>query len=219
MLSMIMKMLTPPTSASRKKQIPQEHPVSTFPDDALVDNCVWDSLLKELNVQFFFGTLKDVVPIIDKYQKRSGNHVAVCRSQRARFRLYKCVEHKNCTFRVHIVGRRRLDGRFVIKKQSVMKHTTLCRPSKDKNGRIWKERRAGRLDEFVSEASKIKSGFPTTQDIITALMFIRRSILLTMSFYETFLVSYDAFWVRSHSYIVSCNCDIAFVYTHCVKRV
>ena len=34
-----------------------------------------------------------------------------------------------------------------------------------------------------------------------------------------FFVSYDTYWVRSHSYIVSCNCDIAFVHTHCVKRV
>ena len=48
---------------------------------------------------------------------------------------------------------------------------------------------------------------------------IRRSILLTMSIYVSFTVSYDTYWVRSHSYIVSCNCDIAFVHTHCVKRV
>ena len=49
--------------------------------------------------------------------------------------------------------------------------------------------------------------------------YIRRSILLTMSLYVNFIVSYDTYWVRSHSYFVSCNCDIAFVYTHCVKRV
>ncbi len=48
---------------------------------------------------------------------------------------------------------------------------------------------------------------------------IRRSILLTMSLYVNFIVSYDTYWVRSHSYFVSCNCDIAPVYTHCVKRV
>ncbi len=48
---------------------------------------------------------------------------------------------------------------------------------------------------------------------------IRRSILLTMSLYVNFIVSYDTYWVRSHSYFVSCNCDIALIYTHCVKRV
>jgi hypothetical protein len=48
---------------------------------------------------------------------------------------------------------------------------------------------------------------------------IRRSILLTMSLYVNFIVSYDTYWVRSHSYFVSCNCDIALVYTHCVTRV
>ena len=133
-----------------------------------VDDYVWDSLLKELNVQSF-GALDDVAPIIDKYQKQSGNHVAVCRSNRDRFRLYKCVEHVNCTFRVH-VGRRRLDGRYVIKKQSVMRHTNVRRPSKDKNGRQWKERRAGRVKEFVTEASKKKLGSPTTRDVITEAM-------------------------------------------------
>ncbi len=49
-----------------------------------------------------------------------------------------------------------------------------------------------------------------------AARFIRRSILLTMSLYVNFIVSYDTYRVRSHLYIVSCNCDIAFVYTHCV---
>ena len=38
---------------------------------------------------------------------------------------------------------------------------------------------------------------------------IRRSILLTMSLYVNFFVRYDTYWVRNHSYIVSCNCDIA----------
>jgi hypothetical protein len=37
--------------------------------------------------------------------------------------------------------------------------------------------------------------------------------------YVNFIVSYDTYWVRSHSYFVSCNCDIAIVYTHCVTRV
>ena len=77
----------------------RENPVSILPADAVfLKDCECDSLLKELNIQSF------------DYQKRSGNHVAVCCSDRYRFRLYQCVEHVNCTFRVHVV-RRHFDGR------------------------------------------------------------------------------------------------------------
>jgi Ulp1 protease family, C-terminal catalytic domain len=141
------------------------NPVSTLSDDIFVEDSVWGSLLKELNIQSF-ASLDDVTPVINDYQKRSGNHLAVCNSERDRFRLYRCVEHLNCTFRVHI-GRRRLDGRYVIKKQSVMRHTKVHRPSKDKNGRKWKERRAGRVEEIIAEASNMTSGSPSTRDVMT----------------------------------------------------
>jgi len=185
----IMKMLTPTSAWSKKKtnsnlvgntiknvvggektQLDEDNkspgnPVSTLSDDSFVEDSVWDSLLKELNIQSF-GSLDDVTPVINDYQKRSGNHLAVCNSERDRFRLYRCVEHLNCTFRVHI-GRRRFDGRYVIKKQSVMRHTKVNRPSKDKNGRKWKERRAGRVEEIIAEASKMTSGSPSTRDVMT----------------------------------------------------
>jgi hypothetical protein len=36
--------------------------------------------------------------------------------------------------------------------------------------------------------------------LIIPIVNIRRSILLTMSLYVNFIVSYDTYWVRSHSY-------------------
>jgi hypothetical protein len=66
-------------------------------------------------------------------------------------------------------------------------------------------------DGAVCEMSML-SAVKIVKNQMVQMCHIRRSILFTMSLYVNFIVSYDTYWVRSHSYIVSCNYGIAFVY-------
>ena len=53
----------------------------------------------------------------------------------------------NCTFQIYI-GRRRLNGAYVV-KQNITYHTAQrCNPVAH-DGRQWKKRRAGKLDEMI----------------------------------------------------------------------
>ncbi|KAI2506926.1 MULE transposase domain [Fragilaria crotonensis] len=106
-----------------------------------VEDVVFSKLVKELKIESF-KSLADVTPVMEQYQKQSGCQVAIRRSEVDKFRVYKCAEHVNCVFKVH-VGKRRIDGKYVIKKkQSVLRHTTVRRPLKASDGRQWKQRRA-----------------------------------------------------------------------------
>ena len=112
MFQSIMKLLTP-TSAWHKKKISstlvnttekvgasnhtqveenktREIPLSRLPDDVFVEDRVCDSVLKELKVQSN-GSLDDVAPIIDNYQKLSSCHVAIYHRDRDCFRLFANV--------------------------------------------------------------------------------------------------------------------------------
>jgi hypothetical protein len=73
------------------------------------DDTAFESILKEFNIAENFSSLDNVQPLIDVYQQRTGNRLAICRSEKDKFRVYQCVEHSNCCFKIQ-VGRRRTDG-------------------------------------------------------------------------------------------------------------
>ena len=55
------------------------------------------SIMKEWNVECF-PTLEDATPIIEAYEVRSGNSLAIQRSLHDKFRLFRCREHIDCPF-------------------------------------------------------------------------------------------------------------------------
>jgi hypothetical protein len=110
------------------KEIPKE--AESESGDMQVD-CL-PSLLKELKVDSF-ATLQDVEPLINDYERETGNHLVVCRSNREIFRVYQCAEHPDCPFKVH-VGRRRHDRRYCVKAM-VCKHSMGRRPAPAAGGR------------------------------------------------------------------------------------
>ncbi len=83
----------------------------------------------------------------------------------AMFRVYKCAELINCVFKVH-VGSRQMEGKYVIKQNSVLRHNKVSRPSRAIDGQQWKQRRAGNVQDYVDEAAKTKVGLPSAGDVV-----------------------------------------------------
>jgi hypothetical protein len=59
-----------------------------------------------------------------------------------------------------------MDGKYVIQQNFVLRHTKVRRPSRAIDGRQWKQRRAGKFQEYVEEAAKTKVGLPTAGDVV-----------------------------------------------------
>jgi MULE transposase domain/Ulp1 protease family, C-terminal catalytic domain len=135
---------------------------------------VFRALLKDLKVDSF-ATLQDVEPLINDYERETGNHLVVRRSNRQTFRVYRCAEHPDCPFKVH-VGRRRHDGRYCV-KATVYKHSMGRRPARAGGGRKWKERRATMMNELVVEAMKTKEGSPTSADIVKTAALLKGEVV------------------------------------------
>jgi hypothetical protein len=75
----------------------------------------------ELFLRFKYYDLDNVGPVIEAYEKKSGNRLSIEHSLIGDFCLYFCKEHVNCTFQIHI-GRHRLDGAYVVKR-NITYHT------------------------------------------------------------------------------------------------
>jgi hypothetical protein len=127
------------------------------------EDTVFQDILRELNI-VEFPTLDDVGPVVEAYEKKSGNRLSIRRSLIGEFRLYVCKEHVNCTFQIYI-GRRRLDGAYVVKR-NITNHTVeRCEP-RARDGRQWKKRRAGKLDDMIVQVVRTKKDRPTPADVI-----------------------------------------------------
>ena len=86
------------------------------------EDAVFQDILCQLNL-IEFPFLDDVGPVIEAYEKKSGNRLSIWHSLIGEFCLYVCKEHVNCTFQIYI-GRRRLDGAYVVKR-NITYHTGL----------------------------------------------------------------------------------------------
>ncbi len=71
----------------------------------------------ELFLRFKCYDLDNVGPVIEAYEKQSGNRLSIGHSLIGEFCLYVCKEHVNCTFQIHI-GRHRLVGAYVVKRNT-----------------------------------------------------------------------------------------------------
>ena len=98
------------------------------------------------------------------YENQTGNRLRIHRSERNKYRLYRCTAHVNCTYEV-LFGRRRLDGTFKLKRIQ-NKHGRVHSASRARDGRRLKERRAGRLDNIVVQVLKMKKDPPIPADIV-----------------------------------------------------
>ena len=125
---------------------------------------LFDKILKEQNINALACLEDDINPLIKEYEVRSGNHLSIKRSLRDSFRLYVCREHINCTFEI-FVGKRRGDGMLLVKRV-VATNTKERRQPLAVDGRQWKKRRAGKLDNMIAEVRKSKNDNPTPADVI-----------------------------------------------------
>jgi hypothetical protein len=66
--------------------------------------------MKEMNVEGF-ATLEDALPIVEAYEVRSGNRLAIERSKHDKFCQYRYREHIDCPFLI-LLSKRRSDGIF-----------------------------------------------------------------------------------------------------------
>ena len=152
--------------------------------DVQVDT-VFQALLKELKVDSF-ARLQDVEPLINDYERETGNHLVVCRgSNRQTFRVYQCAEHPDCPFKVH-VGRRRHNGRYCI-KTIVCTHSMGRRPARAAGGRKWKVRRATVMNELIIEAWKMKEGSPTSGNIVKSAAVLKGEVVPFAAAYRTLM--------------------------------
>jgi hypothetical protein len=131
-------------------------------DAGSVDN-IFEDLLKEQTV-YAYPCMDDFNHIIDECEGKSRNHLAIIRSERSIYRQYKCKEHVNCSFEV-IIGRRRGDGMFAVKKL-LGKHSGERRDTLARGGRLWKKRRAGKLDNMIVQVLRTKQQKPTPADVV-----------------------------------------------------
>ena len=128
-----------------------------------VEDEVFSNLVNECNPESL-NSLADVTPVMEDYQKCSGCHVAICQNKSDKVRVYKCAEHINCVFKVH-VGGRQMNGKLVIMQNSVLRHTKVCCPSRAIDGRQRKQWRTVKVKEYVEEAAKTKVRLPTDGDV------------------------------------------------------
>lgn len=125
MFQSIMKMLTPasaPSSCQKKVVITTntqggKQITTTMQDAAFDDGCVWDSLLKELDVQSLDAGWCDISRNWPP-PKRSGSHLAVWQGEIA-FVSFNVMNTSEMCIR-GCVGKRSFNGSYIIKKQSVL---------------------------------------------------------------------------------------------------
>jgi hypothetical protein len=111
-------------------------------------------ILDDANIDCF-STLEEMVPFIEKYEVRSGNHLRVQRSISDRFKQFQCMEHIDCPFRV-LISRRRSDGMFCVRKITGM-HSEVCRPKQAADGRKWEKRQNAVLDDVINQIVRTTS--------------------------------------------------------------
>jgi uncharacterized protein Veg len=145
-------------------------------DTMVSDDTAFESILKEFNTGAeYFSSLDDVEPFIDIYQQRTGNRLAIRRSEKDKFRVYQCVEHLNCCFKIQ-VGRRRADGLYSIKK-SLYKHNGRRCPSRASDGRRWKQRRAGKLEGIIVHVANVKKDKPAPADVVKTAAMLKGEVV------------------------------------------
>ena len=136
---------------------------SPFAVSSNMDDHVFEEILKERQVEVF-NTLDDVEPFIEEYENISGNRLSVLRSLRNVYRHYVCKEHLNCTFQI-LIGKRRGDGLYTVKRIQ-NSHSGERRSARASDGRQWKKRRVGKLDNMIIQVIKTKKERPTPADIV-----------------------------------------------------
>ena len=127
------------------------------------EDTVFQDILRQRNIEEF-SSLDDVGPVIEAYEKKSGNRLAIRRSLFGEFRLYVCKEHVDCTYQIYI-GRRRLDGLYILKRNTTYHTVERCEP-RARDGRQWKKRRAGKLNDLVAQVVRTKKDPPIPADVI-----------------------------------------------------
>jgi len=64
-----------------------------------------ETILQDGNMQVF-ACLDDVSAIVSTYENQTGNRLRILRSERNKYRLYRCTAHVDCTYEV-LFGRKR----------------------------------------------------------------------------------------------------------------
>ena len=122
----------------------------------MCDN-LFEEILSEQKIDAF-GALEDIDPLIEEYERKSGNQLTIKRSESNSFCLYVCREHIECTFQI-FVGKRRDDGMFLVKRV-VGEHSGDRRPARAADGRRHKKRRANRLNDMIVKVRNTKKETP-----------------------------------------------------------
>ncbi len=96
-----------PTAAATDATIDSRGCVSSLTTNSKNEDISFQGIMRQQNI-VEFPTLDDVSPVIEVWEKKSGNWLAIRRSLVVEYCLYLCKEHVNCTFQIYI-GRRRLN--------------------------------------------------------------------------------------------------------------
>ena len=112
-----------PTAAATYATIDSQGCVSSLTNSKNEDTSFQDIMRQQNIVEF--PTLDDVSPVVEAYEKKSGNRLAIRRSLVGEYRLYICKEHVNCTFQIYI-GRRQLNGAYVVRVPLCPAMRTCC---------------------------------------------------------------------------------------------
>jgi hypothetical protein len=120
-------------------------------------------VMKEMNVEGF-AILEDASPIVEAYEVRSGNSLAIKRSKHDKLRQYRCREHIDCPFQI-LLSKRRSDGMFCVSRMKC-RHAEMRRPTRAAVGCNWKKRGHAKLDDILEQVIRTKSDDPTPADLI-----------------------------------------------------
>ena len=137
--------------------------------DTVVNNtiCNVDNLMlliMEEQQVHSFKALTDVDNIVHAYEQRSGNRLRIYKSERNKHRCYECRSHVGCTFKIRFAWRPN-DSFYCLVTKSLT-HLTLQRPEKAKDGRKFKKRRLGTMDDYLEQVVQTKHGVPLPADVI-----------------------------------------------------
>ena len=88
----------------------------------------------------------------------------------------------NCTFQIYI-GRRRLNGAYVVKRNITYHTAQRCEPVA-RDGRQWKKRRAGKLDEMIVQVVRTKKDDPPPADVIKTAASVDGEVITYMPAYR-----------------------------------
>jgi hypothetical protein len=134
-----------------------------------------ETILQDSNMQVF-ACLDDVSSIVSTYENQTGNRLRILRSERNKYRLYRCTAHVDCTYEV-LFGRKRLDGNLMLKRIQ-NKHGGVHSASRARDGRRWKERRAGKVDNVIVQVLKTKKDAPIPADIVKTAATSKGEVIL-----------------------------------------